>query len=253
VTTNLQRLASALLALGGVAFIVGGITHPSDSGAGSKTEQLHEMLVDPAWYPSHAVLLLGMVGFAAGAMNLRSRPGLPTLLVRLLRATTVMAWVAVLGMAVHFAEGFNADAIADGEMNWFARVQVVNETVIDSAWALCLGAVAVVGGATGRIGNAIVGALGLVGATAFALASATIAWTDRFDVLFPIGGLLGVWAVLVGLGGMGSLHGHVRSRPAARAGLRSRPAAASGSSQGRSRTRGEHPRRFGGAVTGPGA
>ena len=220
-TTNLQRLASALLALGGVAFIIGGITHPSDSGTGTKTEQLHEMLVDAAWYPSHAVLFLGMVGVAAGVMSLRSRPGLPALLLRLLRLTTVIAWVAVLGMAVHLAEGFNAAAIADGEMNWFARLQVVNETVIDSTWALSLGAVAVVGGVTGRIGNAIVGALGLVGALAFVLASSTIAWTDRFDALFPIGGLLGVWAVLVGLAGTGSLHGHVRSRPTAGASLRS--------------------------------
>jgi hypothetical protein len=211
-TTSRQRFASALLALGGVAFIVGGISHPSGSGTGSKTEQLHEMLVDPAWYPSHAILLLGMACLAAGLSGLHGRPELPAALRRLLPIASVVAWVAVVGMAFHLAEGLNAGGIADGRMNTLARIQVVNETVIDTAWAFCIGAVAVIGGVTGRIGNPILGAMGLVGAAAFALASATIAWTDRFDAFFPIGGLLGVWAVLVGLGGLSSLHRHIRVR-----------------------------------------
>jgi hypothetical protein len=32
----------------------------------------------------------------------------------------------------------------------------------------------------------------------FALAAATIGFTDRFDTLFPVGSLLGIWAVCVG-------------------------------------------------------
>ena len=31
------------------------------------------------------------------------------------------------------------------------------------------------------------------------LAAATIAYTDRFDGLFPVGSLIGVWALIVGL------------------------------------------------------
>ncbi|MEU8172225.1 hypothetical protein AB0C14_05070 [Microbispora hainanensis] len=38
-----------------------------------------------------------------------------------------------------------------------------------------------------------------MGGLAYALASATIAFTDRFDPLFPIGSLIGVWAVAVGV------------------------------------------------------
>ena len=38
-----HRLAFALLAVGGLAFIAGGMLHPGDSGTGTKTEQLHEI------------------------------------------------------------------------------------------------------------------------------------------------------------------------------------------------------------------
>lgn len=38
-----------------------------------------------------------------------------------------------------------------------------------------------------------------MGGLAFALASATIAYTDRFDGLFPVASLIGIWGVVVGL------------------------------------------------------
>ncbi|GAA0372152.1 hypothetical protein GCM10009530_22910 [Microbispora corallina] len=58
---------------------------------------------------------------------------------------------------------------------------------------------AVAGGITRTVGNRITLALGLVGGLAFALASVTIAFTDRFDPLFPVGSLIGVWAAAAGV------------------------------------------------------
>ncbi|HWJ08990.1 MAG TPA: hypothetical protein VNS46_06405 [Nocardioides sp.] len=187
----------ALLALGGVAFIAGGISHPSDSGTGTKTEQLHEMLVQDSWYPSHALLLVATVGFAAGALALRDQ-GTPAFR-SVARAATVVGAVAVLGMAVHLLEGLNAEALADGEANLFARVQAVNETVVDTAWGVAFAALALVGGLTRSAGNIVTAALGLVGGAAFAVASATIASTDLFDPLFPVSALLGTWAIWIGV------------------------------------------------------
>jgi hypothetical protein len=194
-----RTLPFALLALGGLAFIAGGATHPGDSGSGTKTEQLHEMLVQTSWYPSHTLLLLGTVGFAAGAAALRDRGTAATRSVA--GVATVVGAVAILGMAVHLLEGLNADALADGRANLFAQVQAVNETVVDAAWGLAFAALALVGGLTRSIGNVVTAALGAVGGAAFALASATIAFTDTFDPLFPVSALLGTWAIWIGVSG----------------------------------------------------
>ncbi|GAA4096183.1 hypothetical protein ACFFOS_04900 [Nocardioides kongjuensis] len=188
------------LAVGGLAFIAGGVLHPGDSGTGTKTEQLHEMLVDPSWYPAHALLLLATVGFAAGALALhRDGTGGSGVVSVATRIASVVGVVAVIGMAIHLLEALNADAIADGHANLFAQVQVVNETVIDAAWGLAFAALAVAGGLTRAIGYPVTAALGGVGGGAFALASATIAFTDRFDPLFPVSALLGTWAIWIGV------------------------------------------------------
>lgn len=41
--------------------------------------------------------------------------------------------------------------------------------------------------------------LGLVGALAYALVLATVPFIDTFDALFPVSGLLAVWAVIAGI------------------------------------------------------
>ena len=66
-TGGLSRLAGPLLVLGGGAFFVGGVTHPRDGGNGNKVQQLHDMLVDSSWYPSHAALLAAMALFACAS------------------------------------------------------------------------------------------------------------------------------------------------------------------------------------------
>jgi ABC-type branched-subunit amino acid transport system permease subunit len=195
-TTRSQRLQLAALALGGAAFIAGGITHPSDSGTGTKTDQLHDMLIAPAWYPSHVLLVAGIAGFTLGALALRGR-GSPAMQ-RLTAAVSVISAIAVVGMTVHLFQAVNAGEVADGQENLFSQLQVVNETVLNTVWSLSFAVLALVGGLTRTVGNVVTAALGLVGGGAFALASATIAFTDRFDVLFPVGALLGLWAIAVG-------------------------------------------------------
>lgn len=186
-----QRIGSALLALGGFAFILSGQPHPAGT-----------------------FLLLAMGAFAAGLVGLGARPEVPRRLRGLLSLTFAVTVLAAVGTAIHVLEGLATDATDDGGLGAFTRVEVVNQTVVYPVWALFLGALAVVGGITRQIGNPVLGALGLVGAVTFALASATAAWTDRFGDLFLVGALLGIWALLVGLGGLASLHGAVRVRSA---------------------------------------
>lgn len=192
------RVAGAMLVLGGVAFFIGGATHPGDSGAGSKVAQLHEMLISPMWYPSHALLLTALACFAVGIVTIRLRGGLGAGVTTMLTVISVIAVAATFGMLLHLFAATNADAIASGETNLGYHVQEVVETGADSLWGLSIATLAVAGGLTRTIGNRITLVLGLVGGVAFALASATIAFTDLFDPLFMLGSLIGVWGVVVG-------------------------------------------------------
>jgi hypothetical protein len=185
--------------LGGVAFVVGGATHPNDSGTGNKIEQLHDMLVDDAWYPAHLVLVASMVLFAAGVLALRRRPDVPASVARVVRVVSIVAVIAVIGMTVHLFEAVNADSLADGEANFYSWLQTANEILVDATWGAAMALLAVVGGVTRTIGNWVTLALGAAGGVCFALASATIPFTDLFDGLFPVASLLGLWAVVVGI------------------------------------------------------
>jgi hypothetical protein len=198
-TSAIVRLASPALVLGGIAFFIGGVTHPSDSGEGTKVQQLHDMLVQSSWYPSHAVLLVAMALFAVGILGLRQRPDLSPAMARVLEVTFVIACVATASMAIHLFAALDAQSLADGEQTIVSRVQTVNEAVVDAAWGLAIAVLAVTGGITRSVGNRATIALGLVGGLTFAVASATIAFTDTFDPLFEVASLLSLWAILVGV------------------------------------------------------
>lgn len=197
-TSARLRLAGPAFVLGGIAFFVGGVTHPTDSGKGNKVLQLHEMLVDLSWYPSHALLLVAMALFATGILALR-RADLTPGMEKVLKYTLVIACITTVSMNVHLFAALGADSLADGKHSLISRVQTVNETVVQSAWTLAIAALAVLGGLTRTVGNRLTIPFGLVGGVAFAIASATIPYTDTFDPLFKIGSLIAVWAILVGV------------------------------------------------------
>jgi hypothetical protein len=197
-TDGLERLLGPSLVLGGVAFFVGGLTHPRDSGHGNKVQQLHDMLVDSSWYPSHAALLVAMVAFAAGIYVVRRRRDLSPGVDRVVRAVLFVACLAVVSMVVHLLAALGASSVADGRTSLLSRVQAVNEA-IDAAWGVALATLAVVGGVTRSVGNRLTAPFGLVGGVAFALGSATIPYTDTFDAALKVGSLLSVWAVVAGM------------------------------------------------------
>ena len=70
---------------------------------------------------------------------------------------------------------------------------------MQASWALAIAALAVLGGLTRTVGNRLTIPFGLIGGVAFAVASATIPFTDTFDPLFKIGSLIAVWAILTGV------------------------------------------------------
>ena len=187
---------------GGVAFFASGPLHPRGSDEGDKTEQLHSMLVDSAWYPAHLVGLLGFACVAAGLIGLGRDTVLRNRLGRLLTVSVGVAMVGVLGSVVHLFAATQAAEIEDGSTTPLIAAFMGVETIVNPAWGLMIAALAVAGGLTRTLGNRVVLVLGLAGGLAFAVATATIAYVDTFDPLFPVAGLAGLWLIAVGVIGM---------------------------------------------------
>ncbi|WP_433003708.1 hypothetical protein [Kribbella sp. CA-294648] len=196
---RLDRTAAVFLLLGGLAFFAGGALHPKDSSTGgTKLEQLHDMLVDPLWYPSHLFSLAAIALITAGLIVIRRRGDLPGRMARLMSVVAAISVLATVAMLVHLFAATEAEAIEHGHSTTLIDFHTWNETIVNPLWALAIATLAVAGGLTHTLGNRITLVLGLVGGLAFAIATATIAFTDLFDPLFPISSLIGAWAAAVG-------------------------------------------------------
>jgi hypothetical protein len=103
---------------------------------------------------------------------------------------------------IHLLAATQAAEIEDGDTTPLVAAFMGVETIVNPAWGLMIAALAVRGGITRALGNRIVLPLGLLGGLAFALATATIAFVDTFDPLFPVAGLAGVWLVAAGIVGL---------------------------------------------------
>jgi hypothetical protein len=201
-TRHRGRAGYLFLIAGGAAFFASGPLHPTGSDEGDKTAQLHSMLVDSAWYPAHLVGLLGFACVAAGLLALRRDPAIRDRLGGLLTVSVVVAIVATLGGVIHLFAATQAAEIEHGDTTPLVAAFMGVETIINPAWGLMIAALAVVGGLTRALGNRIVLPLGLLGGLAFAVATATIAFVDTFDPLFPVAGLAGVWLIATGIVGL---------------------------------------------------
>jgi hypothetical protein len=201
-THQLDPVGCLLLIVGGIAFFASGPMHPKGSDEGDKTDQLHSMLVDSAWYPAHLVAVLGFACVAAGLLALGRDPVLRNRLGRLLPVSIGVGLIGTLGAVIHLFAGTQAAEIEAGSTTLLVAAFMGVETVINPVWGLMIAALAVAGGLTRTLGNRVVLTLGLLGGLAFAVATATIAYVDTFDPLFPVAGLAGLWLVAVGVVGM---------------------------------------------------
>lgn len=198
-----DRAGAAFLLVAGVAYFVGGGLHPKGGASDeTKLEQLRVMFLDDRWYPSHALLLLSMACFAVGLIAIRRRGGLPHSVTRVLGAAAVIACIATAAMLLHLFAATQEAAIRDGDPTMLIRIHTWSETLVAPLFGLGIAALAVVGGLSRTLGNRVVLVFGLVGGLCYALAAATIAYTDRFDFLFAISSTIGVWAAAVGLLGL---------------------------------------------------
>ena len=199
-TPAMRRAAGILLVVAGITFFLYGPLHPGDSGQGSKLDALIEMLEDPMWAPAHLVGLVSYACFTAAVLAIRKGVELDPVMTRVAGAVFAIGVLGTVAMVLHTLAFAGVDAIrAGGEDSIWFQLQTWNEAIVNAVWALSLAVLAAAGGLTRTVGNRIIMPLGVVGALAYSLALATIPFVDTFDPLFPISGLLAVWAVIAGV------------------------------------------------------
>lgn len=196
------RVPQALL-LGGAFFLAGGPMHPKEDPPGvSVQEHLRIMYDDPLWYPSHAVLLVGMVLIAASLVALargRSFAGSGRAHVATVVAA-VAASVAAAVMLLHLVAAIEADAIAAGDSTPLSDVLVIVETIAVPAFGVSIAALAVIGATTRTLGSPATAVFGVVGGVGYALAGATFLFTDALNFLFPTAAGIALWTLAAGIG-----------------------------------------------------
>ena len=192
--------AGWVLLAGGVAFFIGGSMHPGDDPPGlTLKEHLHLLYTDPAWYPSHAVLLVGMVLMAAALVALVRNGTLTDPRVQKVGAVAAGAAVlGALGMLLHLVAASEADRIAAGQTTPITDVQLVVESFAVPAFGLAIAALALIGASTRTLGNRVIAVLAVV--IGYGLAGGTLLFTDALNFLFPAAGGIGLWAIAAGIG-----------------------------------------------------
>jgi hypothetical protein len=201
--TSASRVTAWSLLAGGAFFLAGGQLHPQEDvpGAGVK-EQLRVMYEDPAWYPSHTLLLIGMALLAAGLVAFARGPGLQGAprARRVAVIAAVTASLAAADMLLHLVAAAELDRIVSRQSTPITDVHLVVETITVPAFSFSVAALAVAGAATRSLGNWVTAVPGILGGIGYGLAGGTAMFTDRLDFLFPTAVGVGLWALAAGIG-----------------------------------------------------
>ncbi|GAA1477128.1 hypothetical protein GCM10009623_15740 [Nocardioides aestuarii] len=186
-------VVGAALVAGALLFLPSGLLHP-EPGPGTGLEQVHDMVTDPLWIPSAALMVGAFALFAVAFVRLRNGAE---------RLRRVLGWGALtsaavaLGAFVYLFGQVGAEPLARDEATWFSWVMFATHLVVNPAWGLAVAAIAVAGASTQRRhGPSWLLSLvaGVVGGLAWAVSMVTAPYLDLDDVLFPIAGtLLTLW------------------------------------------------------------
>lgn len=200
VRARLPMAASWSLVAGGALWFVGGGLHPKEDPPDvTLTEHLRIMYENDSWYPSHALLFLGVALIAVALVFVVRSRALPDSLQRAAVVAAVGTGAATVAALFHLVMAVDADRIAAGQATPITDVQIVLEALTAPSAGVAIALLAVLGAATRTVGNWAAAAAGSVGGLAYALAGGTLWFTDALNPLFPLAGLIGIWAIVCGL------------------------------------------------------
>jgi hypothetical protein len=190
----------ALFTVGGLLYFAGAFNHP-------RGMTMADMLVDPAWIPSHAGVFVGLLFMTVGLMFYRRSSRISPTMDRWLLAAIVLAVLETIEMGLHTMAYVDADALAPGALEaglstpilsvhlWFA-------TLVYTPFAVALIGLIWIGQRERSLGSPWIGWLGIAGAAAHG----SVMWlaiafgVPGTGILFPIAALaVSLWFVLAGL------------------------------------------------------
>jgi hypothetical protein len=191
--TLMTRIASwrPLLFAAGVLMIAGSATHPRDPS-------MQQMLMNPIWVPSHALMLAGYVSLLASLWLLHRSGGGPA-----------GRWmqIALAGTALQTLEAFfhliavvDADRMQAGHATPVYTVHMLLGAVGYPVFALVAMALVVAGARTRTLGRWWIAPLGVLGALLPGLAAVFVIWMGAdVGVLFAGIAFFGLWEIVASL------------------------------------------------------
>ncbi len=182
-----------LFILAGLISLAGGSQHPNGT--------MVEMLADPAWLPSHAVVFVGLVVRTAGLAMLRRTVACSRTLDRLLLLGIIASALEVVEMAFHTMAYVDLEALRAGESTPIHTIHTRLAVVVYPLFGLILIAVIRLAQREGVLGSVWIGWIGILGGTLHGAAVILVgpAGILQAQVLFAVSAIsLSLWFVLAG-------------------------------------------------------
>ena len=183
----------SLFILGGLFYIGGGSRHPNGV--------MVDMLADPAWFPSHAVMFVALVVQTAGWVMLRRTGACSRKLDLLLLLAIVASALKVVEMAIHAMAYVDVEALRAGESTPIHTTHTWLAVAVYPLFGLILIAVIWLGWREGVLGSAWIGWIGMLGGTLLGAAVLIVGVAGMLQAqgLFAAGAIcLSLWFVLAG-------------------------------------------------------
>ncbi len=180
------------LIVGGVLISVGGPMHPGGT--------MVQMLADPIWFPSHAMITVGFLAFIVGLELLRRQGTTPRVqrwLVLALAATVLQT----IDMALHTMAYVDGPALAAEQATPVLDAHLAMTAVAYPVFGALLAVFMVVAGRERVLGSNWISWIGVTGCIGHGLAGPlTVVWGIPWaPILFPLIVLVAVWGILAGV------------------------------------------------------
>jgi hypothetical protein len=183
-----------LFVLSALFVLAGGPQHPGGS--------MVEMLADPKWVPSHALMTVGFILLATGLIRYAATVPVEAGRTRFwVRLATLATWLQALEMVVHTASVVDAAELAAGQATPTLTTHLIMSVVAYPVFGAGMIGLIVAGARDRTLGSRWIAWLGIAGALAHGLAAPLtivleIPWAR---LLFPLVMLLAFWQILAGV------------------------------------------------------
>lgn len=195
------------LVLSGLIALIGGPQHPDSDAKDPLREELAVMTADPAWVPSHALLLVSVGLLTVGLVAVRREPGWPASAGSALRVAGAAMVLYTIEAAFHLAAVIDSDRLAAGEFAPIAFTHIALATVLYPVSGLAILFLAWKLLPTWTLPQRVFAVAGMVGGLLHATALPTTLLFSETETspMFAFAALLiAVWSIAVGLVGLRS-------------------------------------------------